>query len=68
MNSRLFLYCTEGYKSLKNNMYYDFPYKAKEIDFDRPWTDKELYKEFNLTKDEIQEVETWFETWTKDFI
>ncbi len=27
-------------------------------DFSKPWTDKELYKKYNLSNDEIEYIET----------
>lgn len=35
-------------------------YKLPELDFSKEWSNEDLYKEFKLTKQEIQEVEDYF--------
>jgi hypothetical protein len=65
--SKLISYAVVNYSLfIHKKPHYSFLSRLPEIDFSKPYTDKELYKEFNLTKEEIQEVEDWYKTWTKD--
>jgi len=44
-------------KNEKNGGFNTGIYKLPKIDFSRSWTDKELYKHFNLTQEEIDYIE-----------
>lgn len=49
-------------KSTGNN---NFLFRVSQIDFSKPWTDEELYKEFNITEEEQKVIEDWYKEWKK---
>ena len=60
LDSKLVTYCVHVYATtVKKEAHYNFLNRLPETDFSHPWTDEQLYQEFNLTDEEIQEVETW---------
>ncbi len=60
VESKLITYCVLNFNTrIKNQGSNDFFWKVSEIDFSKSWTDEELYQEFGLTEEEINEVETW---------
>ena len=63
--TKLITYCVIKFKEIKSSAHYNFLSRLPEIDLSKPWTDEELYKEFNLTDDEIKEVEKWYKEWKK---
>jgi len=65
IHSHLISYLLCKTKENKSTQVFDFYTKLPEIDFSKKWTNEELYKEFNLTNDEINEVEKWYEKWKK---
>jgi len=63
IESKLVTYCVLNYKEkIKPSAFYGFTGGILEIDFARSWTDEEVYNEFKLTKEEIEEVEKWCKT------
>ena len=60
ISSKLITYCLIRSKEAWAKPAYDFYNKLPEIDFTKEYTDEELYNEFNLTADEIKEVEQWY--------
>ena len=66
MESKLITYLTITWSiDYSPKQTYDFLRELPKIDFNKTWTDEELYKEFNLTEEEINEVETWYSNWVK---
>ncbi len=66
LNSKLVIYCVNEYlHKIKNSGFNEFLSKLPELDFTRPWSNEELYKEFGITKDEQSQIETWYNNWLK---
>jgi site-specific DNA-methyltransferase (adenine-specific) len=63
--SKLISYCLINSKILYSKSAYVFYTSLPELDFTRTWTDEELYKEFNITEEEQQEIEAWYKEWKK---
>ena len=60
IESKFITYCIINYSSkVKPTTGYNFLFRLTEVDFTKSWTDKELYQEFDLTEEEINEVENW---------
>jgi len=58
LNSPLVSYVVVLYnKLLKEEANYNFLSRLVGVDFSRPWTDEQLYQEFELTNEEIEEVD-----------
>jgi len=65
IESKLIMYCIVNYKRLKPSMGNIFLRELSEIDFSKSYTNQELYKEFNLTNEEINEVQNWYSNYFK---
>lgn len=68
LESKLISYAVVNYtspKGIKPSQAYVFLSRLPELDFTRSWTDEELYKEFKLTQEEINEVEEWYTKWRR---
>lgn len=64
LNSKLISYLVVNFSIVvKPSAYYTFVSKLPELDFSKPWTDEELYKEFNITEEEQKIIEDWYEEW-----
>ena len=60
IESKIVTYCVINYsKKIKPQPLFAFLCRLSEIDFSKEWTDDALYDEFNLNKEEIDEVENW---------
>ncbi len=66
LNSKLVIYCVNEFlHKIKNSGFNEFLSKLPELDFTRPWSNEQLYEEFNITKEEQGLIETWYNNWIK---
>jgi len=63
IESKLISYCIINFNIIKPSSSYNFLSRLSEIDFSKPYTNNELYKEFNITEDEINDIEEWYSNW-----
>ena len=63
LESKLICYCVEKYNTLFPKASYGFLFLLPEINLSKSYTDKELYKEFNITDEEQKEIEMWYKEW-----
>jgi len=42
---------------------FDFLRELPEINLNKKWSDDELYKQFNITENEITKIEKWYDNW-----
>jgi hypothetical protein len=60
ISSKLLTYCIKQTKIVNEEGPYSFYTKIPNIDLSKKWTDDELYKKFELTQPEINEIEEWY--------
>lgn len=60
ISSKLLTYCIKQTKIVNEEGPYSFYTKIPNIDLSKKWTDDELYKRFELTQPEINEIEEWY--------
>jgi hypothetical protein len=58
LDSKLIKFCVTNYKKIKPSMGYVFLRKLSHIGFDKIWSDIEIYNHFNITKEEIEYIES----------
>jgi len=63
LESHLISFCVENYNIVFPKASYAFLFLLPEINFNISYTDEELYKEFNITEDEQEEIENWYSEW-----
>jgi len=59
LKTNIIRYVVMGYMRVNGSGYYDLLLKLAAVDFDKTWDDESVCNEFELTPDEIQEVEDW---------
>ncbi len=64
LNSKLVTYCVNEYGlKVKATGFNEFLSRLPEIDFSQDYTNEDYYRLFNLTKNEIQTVDLWYQHW-----
>jgi hypothetical protein len=62
VDSKLVTYAVQRFfVEIKPDGHNNFANRLVGLDFSRRWSDEELYKEFELTPEEISDVERWYE-------
>jgi len=60
IESKLITYCVINYKSkIKPSTGYNFLFKLPQLDFMKSFNDNEIFEEFKLTQEEIDEINKW---------